>query len=299
MPNNSNTSTTPKVPFAGKLVVGGLAGILGTSCVFPLDYSKTKLQNQKIGPNGERMYKGVLDCFKKTIRKEGLRGMYNGLPANLIGVTPEKAIKLAANDYFREKLSNADGSISLKAEIIAGGAAGFSQVSATNPMEIVKIRMQLQTELPKEKRMSTLGVVRHLGIRGLYRGSLATWMRDVPYSVLFFPLYAHLKRSTANKETGVNNIASLLFAGGTSGAVASAAVTPADVIKTRLQVKGAEYKTIPSAVSGILKNEGVSAFFKGVIPRASVQAPLFAIALVAFELQQRWWIKYQSEKQNS
>lgn len=39
-----------------KIINGGIAGIIGVSVVFPLDLVKTRLQNQQIGPNGERMY---------------------------------------------------------------------------------------------------------------------------------------------------------------------------------------------------------------------------------------------------
>lgn len=42
-----------------KIVNGGIAGIIGVSCVFPLDLVKTRLQNQQVGPNGERMYKSM------------------------------------------------------------------------------------------------------------------------------------------------------------------------------------------------------------------------------------------------
>merc|ERR1719282_1639020 len=49
-----------------KIVNGGIAGIIGVSCVFPLDLVKTRLQNSKPGPNGKRMYSGMVDCFKKT-----------------------------------------------------------------------------------------------------------------------------------------------------------------------------------------------------------------------------------------
>lgn len=67
---------------------------------------------------------------------------------NLIGVTPEKAIKLTMNDIFREYFtaSNGGGKIKLWQEMLAGSGAGFFQVAATNPMEIVKLRMQLQGE---------------------------------------------------------------------------------------------------------------------------------------------------------
>jgi solute carrier family 25 aspartate/glutamate transporter 12/13 len=55
---------------------------------------KTRLQNQKVGPSGERLYKGALDCFRQIVSKEGTRGLYRGLGPNLIGVTPEKALKV-------------------------------------------------------------------------------------------------------------------------------------------------------------------------------------------------------------
>jgi solute carrier family 25 (mitochondrial aspartate/glutamate transporter), member 12/13 len=59
---------------------------------------------------------------------EGLRGFYRGIGVNLIGVIPEKAIKLAANEYFREMFEKEDGSIRLHHEVLSGGLAGFCQV---------------------------------------------------------------------------------------------------------------------------------------------------------------------------
>jgi solute carrier family 25 (mitochondrial aspartate/glutamate transporter), member 12/13 len=109
---------------------------------------KTRLQNQSaLGPGGLR-YTGPIDCFRKIVAQEGWAGLYRGLKPNLIGVTPEKAIKLTLNDVFREHFtqSNGDGQIRLWQEMAAGAGAGFFQVAATNPMEIVKLRMQLQGE---------------------------------------------------------------------------------------------------------------------------------------------------------
>lgn len=120
---------------------------------------------------------------------------------------------------------------------MAGGGAGFCQVIATNPMEITKIRMQMQATLPPEQRSTTVQVVRQMGIKGLYTGTLATLTRDVPFSILFFPAYANLKSYLAYKEgpkKGQNSIGSQLLAGFAAGALAAGAVTPTDVVKTRL-----------------------------------------------------------------
>ena len=67
-------------------------------------------------------------------------------------------------------------------------------------MEITKIRMQMQATLPIEQRMNTLQVVKSLGIRGMYTGTPATLCRDVPFSILFFPAYANVKKALSNEK---------------------------------------------------------------------------------------------------
>ena len=108
----------------------------------------------------------------------------------------------------------------------------FFPVVATNPMEIVKIRMQMQALLPVAERQNTMQVIKGLGLKGLYQGTAATLSRDVPFSVLFFPGYANIKAMMADKD-GNNSMISNLVAGVAAGALASGAVTPSDVIKTR------------------------------------------------------------------
>ena len=172
-----------------KVVNGGIAGIIGVTCVFPLDLVKTRLQNQKIGPNGERMYTGMLDCFKKTLKSDGYFGMYRGSAVNILLITPEKAIKLAANDFFRHQLTKPDGSLPMLRELVAAGSAGMCQMVVTTPMELLKIQLQdagrvaaqlkaqgqSTAHLPK---ISALSITRELlatkGIFGLYKGFMAT-----------------------------------------------------------------------------------------------------------------------------
>ena len=57
----------------------------------------------------------------------GLLGLYRGLLPQIVGVAPEKAIKLTMNDFVRDKFTR-DGKIPLYGEIIAGGCGGASQV---------------------------------------------------------------------------------------------------------------------------------------------------------------------------
>lgn len=81
------------------------------------------MQNQRTGSYvGEVAYRNSIDCFKKVVRHEGILGLYRGLVPQLIGVAPEKAIKLTMNDLVRDKLAPKDGSkLPYLSECIAGG----------------------------------------------------------------------------------------------------------------------------------------------------------------------------------
>ena len=80
------------------------------------------MQNQRSGSIiGELMYRNSWDCAKKVIRHEGIFGLYSGLLPQLVGVCPEKAIKLTMNDFVRDKLTSDKGEITFLHECIAGG----------------------------------------------------------------------------------------------------------------------------------------------------------------------------------
>ena len=70
-------------------------------------------------------YRDTRHCFTKVFNNEGWAGMYRGLSLYLMHVAAEKAIKLATNDWIRDKLSEAQhGHLSLSGELLAGGCAG-------------------------------------------------------------------------------------------------------------------------------------------------------------------------------
>lgn len=110
-------------------MLGSVAGAFGAFMVYPIDLVKTRLQNQRSARPGERLYKNSIDCFQKVWRNEGLRGLYSGVLPQLVGVAPEKAIKLTVNDLVRKQFTDkTTGSIALSSEIFAGGMAGACQV---------------------------------------------------------------------------------------------------------------------------------------------------------------------------
>lgn len=133
-------------------------------------------------------------------------------------------------------------------------------------------------------------IVKNLGIVGLYKGAAACLLRDVPFSMIYFPSYAHMKRDVFGdgingKEIG---IVPLVISGAVAGIPAAYMTTPADVIKTRLQVEArkgdATYTGIMDCFRKVMKAEGPKAFFKGGPARIVRSSPQFGCTLASFEV---------------
>ncbi|KAJ3595302.1 hypothetical protein NHX12_004606 [Muraenolepis orangiensis] len=278
---------------AYRFTLGAIAGATGATAVYPIDLVKTRMQNQRSTGSfvGELMYKNSFDCAKKVLRYEGFFGFYRGLVPQLIGVAPEKAIKLTVNDFVRDKFTTKDG-IPFIAEVMAGACAGGSQVIFTNPLEIVKIRLQVAGEITTGPRVSALNVVRDLGFFGLYKGAKACFLRDIPFSAIYFPVYAHTKAEFAD-EQGRLGALQLLTAGAIAGVPAASLVTPFDVIKTRLQVAAragqTSYTGVIDCFRKIMQEEGFRALWKGAGARVCRSSPQFGVTLLTYELLQRWF----------
>lgn len=82
------------------------AGLVVTTAMNPFDVVSTRLYNQ----TGSK-YSGVLDCFGKTVRAEGIRGLYKGWTAHYLRLGPhtiycfvfwEQAKKFANTAYFSD-----------------------------------------------------------------------------------------------------------------------------------------------------------------------------------------------------
>ncbi|KAI1731265.1 mitochondrial carrier protein [Ditylenchus destructor] len=270
-----------------KFGYGAIAGACGASAVYPIDLVKTRLQNQRT-----KLYKNSAHCFAKVIRNEGPLGLYRGLLPQLTGVMPEKAVLLFVNDLVRAKLTTSDGQISARCEIVAGAVGGTFQSLISNPLEIVKVRLQTAGEVATKQKINALVVIRELGVTNLYRGIRACWMRDISYAAIFFPLYANAKLLTAD-EKGVNNMPSLLLSALISASPAAFLATPADVIKTRLQVAARPGQTVYNGVIDcartMMREEGFGAFWKGAIPRVCRSSPQFAVTLFSYEMLQKFF----------
>ncbi|KAJ3867291.1 mitochondrial carrier domain-containing protein [Lentinula novae-zelandiae] len=275
---------------AYSFIQGGFAGAVGATIVYPIDMGK--MQNQRSTVVGQVLYKNSIDCARKILVNEGFFGFYRGLGPQLI-VPPEKAIKLTVNDLIRSRAMDPEtGRIKFGWELVAGGTAGGCQVIFTNPLEIVKIRLQVQGEAAKAEGAVPRGamhIIRQLGLVGLYKGASACLLRDIPFSAIYFPAYGHLKSDVFKEGYNGKQLSFMetLAAAGIAGMPAAYFTTPADVVKTRLQVEARKgqthYKGLRDAFVKIYHEEGFRALFKGGPARVLRSSPQFGFTLLAYE----------------
>ncbi len=243
---------------------GNVAGYIGAIAVYPIDLIKSNIQLQVSSKtNG-------YDCFKQIIKQRGFTKLYAGSFIQIVGVGPEKAIKLYTNQSLLEKNIN---------PIIAGSISGLAQVSVTNPIENIKIQYQINLD----KKLNLFESIKMIGgIQRLYRGALVCAMRDVPFSGIYWPVYSLVK----NEIQGYLSKPAIAYflSGMIAGIPAAYLVTPFDVIKTRIQAKPQIYSSIGFTARKIWKEEGFQAFFKGGGWRVAKSSPQFGITLLVFEL---------------
>ncbi|CAH1964490.1 unnamed protein product [Acanthoscelides obtectus] len=274
-------------------ICGGFGGICTVLVGHPLDTIKVRLQTMPITKKGEQpLYTGTLDCFKKTIRNEGFRGLYKGMGAPLVGVAPIFAISFMGYGVGKQIFGPANGSqLSYIEYFTAGAFSGIFTTLIMAPGERIKCLLQIQHGINAPKVYDgpvdcLKKLYRQGGIQSIYRGSAATMLRDVPASGMYFLTYEAIKDAITNNQTEPPSILGTIVAGGAAGIANWAVGMPPDVLKSRLQTapEGTYKNGIRDVFTQLMKNEGASALYKGITPVLIRAFPANAACFVGFEL---------------
>ncbi|XP_072328412.1 mitochondrial S-adenosylmethionine carrier protein isoform X1 [Scyliorhinus torazame] len=241
--------------FLASLVAGGVAGLCADLTLFPLDTIKTRLQS----PQG-------------FYNAGGFRGIYAGVPSAALGSFPNAALFFVTYEYTKSVLGS---SVSTKkAPLVHMIAASLGEVVACLvrvPSEVVKQRAQACPSLGTYKVF--IDIVRHEGILGLYRGYGSTVKREIPFSLVQFPLWEFLKAVWSWKQNHAVDSWQAAVCGAFSGAFAAVVTTPLDVAKTRIMLAEAGSTTASGKVLPVLSNiwkmQGISGLFSGIVPRVA------------------------------
>eukprot|EP00603_Paraphysomonas_imperforata_P008723 CAMPEP_0114437116 /NCGR_PEP_ID=MMETSP0103-20121206/13832_1 /TAXON_ID=37642 ORGANISM="Paraphysomonas imperforata, Strain PA2" /NCGR_SAMPLE_ID=MMETSP0103 /ASSEMBLY_ACC=CAM_ASM_000201 /LENGTH=334 /DNA_ID=CAMNT_0001607467 /DNA_START=113 /DNA_END=1116 /DNA_ORIENTATION=+ len=318
----------PRTPASTKqhFIAGTSAGIVTAALLYPIDLVKVRYQVYDKTGNA---YRSLYGAFKTIVHEEGVRGLFNGLaPAPLAS-----AVSWGGYLYFYEhakkrKLHQLNGSevdttaqLNTVDHLLSGVEAGVYMVFITNPLWLIKTRLQIQhNPLPGQtsEAMSSTGVsgtgykgpldavrviMREEGVAGFYRGLIPALLLT-SHGAVQFAVYEQLKASFKELQdhSEKHNQPALvsMVTGVTSKIVASTLTYPYQVIKSRLQQRGElrpvaqssgevimvpqpKYSGVIHCASQILRGEGLRGFFRGLVPNCMKVAPSAAVTFLVYE----------------
>ncbi|KAH7882812.1 mitochondrial carrier [Phlebopus sp. FC_14] len=217
---DNNPPTSQGVRAIKDIAFGSLAGMVSKVFEHPFDLTKVRLQSQVLDATAR--FNGPLDCLVRTWKEEGIRGLYRGLPAPIVGAMAENAALFLSYNKFQSIIRWADGrpmsrDLSLSQYALAGAGAGTITSFLLTPVELVKCKMQVQMLAPASamslgsvatgptaavtatlrgsptKSPSLPGpisvlmsVVRNTGFRGLWLGQTGTLIRETGGGAVWF-----------------------------------------------------------------------------------------------------------------
>lgn len=265
-------------------IAGTAGGFAGMLIEYPFDTVKVLLQTY-----GGTRYDGYADCITKLFRQDGVMGFYRGVTARLVASSFEHAWVFVSYKWTLRAIGAGDRPT--LAQILMGGCgSGMAATVCLTPFELVKCRMQADDTKGQRRYRGSLDcarqVVQQYGLRGLYKGGLATLCREVPGTAAWCGTYDTMKSwmTPEGASTQTLPLWKLMVAGGFSGVAFWTVFYPSDVVKTRIQVDPAyERLTLWGAMARVYREGGVRALYRGWTMTAARSFPSNAVIFAVFD----------------
>jgi solute carrier family 25 folate transporter 32 len=268
----------------------------------PLDLIRTRLQTQDAAVAGSRVYKGMGHALVEIVRNEGVGSLYRGLFPNLLGSAVSWGCYFYTYNLAKKLKGGAEGKkLNAIDHLQCAAAAGVASAFLTNPIWMVKTRVQIQktTGKPASAASIALDIVRREGFFALYRGiGPALWL--VSNGALQFMAYEQLKMFAiarlvdSEKELHSSHF---LVMGAASKTFSTLITYPLQVTKARLYQKVEEtglpkYKGVLDVWNHTIRHQGARGFYSGLIPHLMKTAPASALTFFAYENVYRFLQKF-------
>ncbi|KAI1899063.1 hypothetical protein AGOR_G00078830 [Albula goreensis] len=256
-------------------IAGWIGGASSVVVGHPLDTVKTRLQAGK-------GYNNTLHCVLTIYRKESISGFFKGLSFPLASITLYNSVVFGFFSNTQRVISQlryGDGRqpCSMLDLTVASMLTGLISVGVGAPVDLVKIRLQMQTQPILTENLNLAGAValrsaglqgptvyrgplhcissilQSEGLTGLYRGAGAMILRDVPGYTLYFIPYSLLCDLLNPDSSASPHPCSIWLAGGLAGSISWVTATPADVVKSRLQADALQQRKYRGILHCIIK----------------------------------------------
>ncbi|KAL7104619.1 hypothetical protein ACP275_08G256600 [Erythranthe tilingii] len=281
---------------------GSAAGLATVSFTHPLDVIRTRFQVNDGRLSNLPTYKNTPHALFTIARTEGFRGLYAGFYPAVLGSTISWGLYFYFYSKAKQRYLRSREELSPVLHLASAAEAGGLVCFCTNPVWLVKIRLQLQT--PQQVRPysgfhdALRTILKEEGWRALYKG-LVPGLFLVTHGAIQFTAYEELRKmvikfrteeSAENPNVAENLLDSFDYAVlGASSKLAAVALTyPFQVIRARLQQRP-NIEGIPRYVDSwhVMKEtarfEGLRGFYKGITANVLKNAPAASVTFIVYE----------------
>jgi len=269
--------------FLINFLAGGVSGAVAKTCTAPIERVKLLIQTQDANPkiiSGEvARYTGIVDCFARVTKEQGIKAFWRGNLTNIIRYFPTQAFNFAFKDTIKAMFPKVDKNVDfLKFFMInmaSGGLAGAGSLMIVYPLDYARTRLASDVGTGKQQFSGLIDclakTVKSSGVGGLYNGIGVSIVGIIPYRGVYFGLFDTLSgyNPYQKEENGLIRASSKFACAQTSAIAAGYASYPFDTVRRRLQMQSEKpreqwvYAGTADCFKKIMKDEGTSALFKG------------------------------------
>ncbi|XP_020580060.1 mitochondrial substrate carrier family protein ucpB isoform X2 [Phalaenopsis equestris] len=262
----------------------GGAVAVATAFTHPLDVVKVRLQMQLLGQRGPLL--GMGEVFGRIMKVEGARGLYLGLAPALARSALYGGLRLGLYEPSKSLCNLMFGSTNIFVKIASGAFSGALATALTNPMEVLKVRLQMNSGRGPTGEMHK--IVSEEGFRALWKGVGPAMTRASALTASQLATYDESKQALLRWTHLEEGFHLHLISSSVAGTVGTLVTAPVDMIKTRLMLQQdsrdvRSYRNVFHCAYQVVLTEGAGALYKGAFATFARIGPQTTITFLVCE----------------
>ncbi|KAJ1378364.1 Mitochondrial carrier protein, partial [Sesbania bispinosa] len=261
-----NWAASPATVF-NHFATSGLSVAVATAITHPLDVLKVRLQMQLVGQKGP--LSGMGQLFFRLVKNEGPKSLYLGLTPALTRSVVYGGLRLGLYEPSKYACDFAFGSSNVLVKIASGMFSGAISTALTNPIEVLKVRLQMSSDMRKGGAILELQrTVSEEGIKALWKGVGPAMARAAALTASQLATYDETKQILVKWTSLEEGFHLHLISSTVAGILSTLITAPIDMVKTRLMLQRESesvriYKNGVHCAYQVLLTEGPRALYKG------------------------------------
>lgn len=295
-----------------RMLMGGMSAVVAQTCCQPIETVKVRLQNEvrgkapAAGEAAQKLKYGTFtNAFRVILREEGFfRGLYKGMAPATVRELSYSSIRFGLYVPIKTVMTKVSGGQKgpepMWSKIVAGGLAGGIGSAVSNPVDLIKARMQADSSADAPPMIHHFkSIVKSDGVQGLWKGTSTTVVRAVVLGSTKLASYDEIKSQLSSTfGLSAKGLPCIVGAAVGAGLLVSVTTAPIDFARTRfmtsasiaqrqkalgLPVTTEVYSSGLDVMKKVVKSEGALALFRGFFPQWARIAPYSIIQFMAWE----------------